>query len=149
MRLVPRWLVVMVQCCCHTHDFSRLDGWPMLNNQTSMFTPLHRRNTLTTYHTHTSQQAHIHVRSPCFRSNPLSDRLGCNVWLKMDCMQPSGSFKLRGLSAAVANAASRGVSMRVGGRARWVGVHPVLLLKCCSSATIYIRRLFPSCKLCN
>lgn len=38
-----------------------------------------------------------HVRrTPIDRSPRLSERLGCNVWLKYECYQRTGSFKLRG-----------------------------------------------------
>ena len=51
----------------------------------------------------------VHKWTPSFLSNPLSERLGAAVYVKMDALQPSGSFKLRGLGEAVANAAAHGV----------------------------------------
>lgn len=48
------------------------------------------------------------IETPLLRSGPLSARLGCEVFFKMDCAQPSGSFKLRGIGAAVAAAVARG-----------------------------------------
>jgi len=41
----------------------------------------------------------LHIETPFVRSLPNSRRLGKNVWLKMEAMQPSGSFKLRGVGA--------------------------------------------------
>ena len=35
-------------------------------------------------------------RTPLERSAPLSDELGCDVYLKLECWQRTGSFKLRG-----------------------------------------------------
>ncbi|MGB3466003.1 MAG: pyridoxal-phosphate dependent enzyme [Cyclobacteriaceae bacterium] len=41
--------------------------------------------------------AKIYLDSPVFRSHHLSEKLGKNVYYKMDCYQPSGSFKVRGM----------------------------------------------------
>lgn len=41
----------------------------------------------------------LHIETPFVRSQPHSRRLGKNVRLKMEAMQPSGSFKLRGVGA--------------------------------------------------
>ncbi|HEY1616720.1 MAG TPA: pyridoxal-phosphate dependent enzyme [Streptosporangiaceae bacterium] len=37
--------------------------------------------------------------SPVVRSPILSDRLGVPVWLKLECLQPPGSFKIRGAAS--------------------------------------------------
>lgn len=42
----------------------------------------------------------LHVETPLIESRPLSARLAKNVWLKMDALQPSGSFKARGIGHA-------------------------------------------------
>ena len=42
--------------------------------------------------------AQLFVKTPLIRSAKLSDRVGANVWLKMESAQLSGSFKARGLS---------------------------------------------------
>ena len=39
----------------------------------------------------------LHVESPVIESLPLSQHLGVPVYLKMDSVQPSGSFKIRGI----------------------------------------------------
>lgn len=39
----------------------------------------------------------LHVETPLVRSEALSDRAGCSVWLKLENVQHSGSFKIRGL----------------------------------------------------
>ncbi|AXV78622.1 MULTISPECIES: pyridoxal-phosphate dependent enzyme [Ralstonia solanacearum species complex] len=41
----------------------------------------------------------LHIETPFVRSQALSRRLGSNVLLKMEAMQPGGSFKLRGVGA--------------------------------------------------
>ena len=53
------------------------------------------------------------VRTPFYRSETLSDFLGGDVWLKMECEQHTGSFKIRGATNALASLSadelSRGV----------------------------------------
>ena len=40
------------------------------------------------------------VRTPLVRS-ALSDRFGCDIWMKLETMQPTGAFKLRGAANAL------------------------------------------------
>lgn len=42
----------------------------------------------------------LHINTPLINSRPLSGITGRNVWLKMDALQPSGSFKIRGVGLA-------------------------------------------------
>ncbi|RNF33218.1 serine/threonine dehydratase family protein [Paracoccus methylarcula] len=42
----------------------------------------------------------LHHNTPLLESRPLSQKAGRPVWLKMEALQPSGSFKLRGIGAA-------------------------------------------------
>lgn len=51
--------------------------------------------------------------TPFFKSVPLSDALGRPVWVKMDALQPSGSFKLRGVGYACQRALEGGASQLV------------------------------------
>jgi len=60
-----------------------------------------------------SPRAALHVRAPLVRSEPLSAALGHEVLLKLDTVQPSGSFKLRGLGLAAEEAKARGVGALV------------------------------------
>ena len=39
----------------------------------------------------------LHIETPLLKSRKLSEHLGCSVWLKMETMQNSGSFKVRGI----------------------------------------------------
>jgi L-serine/L-threonine ammonia-lyase len=41
----------------------------------------------------------LHISTPYIHSQPFSRRLDKPVWLKMEAVQPSGSFKLRGIGA--------------------------------------------------
>ncbi|MFJ5428068.1 pyridoxal-phosphate dependent enzyme [Pectobacterium actinidiae] len=42
----------------------------------------------------------LHINTPLLNSRPLSELSGKNVWLKMDALQPCGSFKIRGIGLA-------------------------------------------------
>lgn len=42
----------------------------------------------------------LHTNTPLIESLPLSKQLGAKVWLKMDALQPCGSFKARGVGFA-------------------------------------------------
>ncbi|MCZ6641965.1 MAG: pyridoxal-phosphate dependent enzyme [Gammaproteobacteria bacterium] len=39
----------------------------------------------------------LHIRTPIFRDMEVEAALGKTVWLKMECLQPTGSFKIRGI----------------------------------------------------
>lgn len=57
---------------------------------------------------HQAADKPLHLDTPLVESRPLSLAAGCRVWLKLDALQPSGSFKTRGLGAACQAYASRG-----------------------------------------
>lgn len=42
----------------------------------------------------------LHIETPLFESRALSCNTGLSVWLKMESMQPPGSFKIRGIGLA-------------------------------------------------
>src|SRR6187455_1959612 len=46
--------------------------------------------------------------TPLVRSDPLSDETGCEVWLKYDGANPTGSFKDRGMTLAISKALEEG-----------------------------------------
>jgi len=46
--------------------------------------------------------------TPLVRSRPLSDETGCEVWLKYDGANPTGSFKDRGMTLAISKALEEG-----------------------------------------
>ena len=46
--------------------------------------------------------------TPLVRSDPLSDDTGCEVWLKYDGTNPTGSFKDRGMTVAISKALEEG-----------------------------------------
>jgi threonine dehydratase len=50
------------------------------------------------------------LRTPVERSRELDRQLGCELWLKCEHLQPTGAFKLRGASNAIACLEERGVA---------------------------------------
>ena len=55
----------------------------------------------------------LHVRTPLLLSQPMSAALGRDVYVKLDALQPSGSFKLRGIGYACQAAVRRGATTLV------------------------------------
>jgi L-serine/L-threonine ammonia-lyase len=49
-----------------------------------------------------------HIETPLLESSAFPVRPGQSVWLKMEALQPSGSFKLRGIGHACEQYALRG-----------------------------------------
>ncbi|SFC45657.1 L-serine/L-threonine ammonia-lyase [Marinospirillum celere] len=50
----------------------------------------------------------LHIETPLIESRAMSFASGRSVWLKLDAMQPSGSFKLRGIGLACETYLARG-----------------------------------------
>lgn len=50
----------------------------------------------------------LHIETPCVASHPISLQAGRTVWLKLEALQPPGSFKLRGIGLACQEHARRG-----------------------------------------
>ena len=50
----------------------------------------------------------LHIETPLFESRPLTIAAGRNIWLKLDALQPPGSFKIRGIGAACQEYVRRG-----------------------------------------
>lgn len=50
----------------------------------------------------------LHIDTPLIESQPLSVAAGRNIWLKLDALQPCGSFKLRGIGHACETHHARG-----------------------------------------
>ncbi|KAL3428295.1 serine family amino acid catabolism-related protein [Phlyctema vagabunda] len=50
---------------------------------------------------------HPWVETPCFKSTALSRKAGCNIFLKLENLQPSGSFKSRGIGNFLIKATER------------------------------------------
>lgn len=52
----------------------------------------------------------LHITTPLLESRPLSLVTNSTIWLKMEALQPSGSFKLRGVGLACEEYARRGAT---------------------------------------
>ncbi len=50
----------------------------------------------------------MNPKTPCIKSNKLSELNNCNIWLKMESSQPTGSFKQRSIGNACQQYAKRG-----------------------------------------
>lgn len=50
----------------------------------------------------------LHIHTPLLQSRPLSLLTGKTVWLKLEAMQPVGSFKIRGIGAVCETYAQQG-----------------------------------------
>jgi len=50
----------------------------------------------------------LYINTPLLKSYPMSRRIGCDVWLKMEALQPSGSFKMRGMGYKALREVERG-----------------------------------------
>ena len=50
----------------------------------------------------------LHIQTPHFQSPAMTRSAGRDVWLKVEAMQPPGSFKIRGIGLACQEYASRG-----------------------------------------
>ena len=51
----------------------------------------------------------LHIETPYFESQALTCHAGRSIWLKMEALQPPGSFKIRGVGLACQTHAQRGV----------------------------------------
>ncbi|MCZ6678989.1 MAG: pyridoxal-phosphate dependent enzyme [Candidatus Poribacteria bacterium] len=52
----------------------------------------------------------LHVETPVFESLPMSEAAGKPIFLKMECFQPTGSFKIRGLGLLCKEYVDSGIS---------------------------------------
>ncbi len=50
----------------------------------------------------------LHIQTPLLQSRPLSLQTGKTVWLKMEALQPVGSFKIRGIGAVCETYSAQG-----------------------------------------
>lgn len=53
---------------------------------------------------------HLHIETPYIESRALSLQSGRNVWLKMEALQPPGSFKIRGVGLKCQEAVGHGAT---------------------------------------
>lgn len=92
---------------------------------------------------------HLICQTPVIKSHHLSERLKKNVWLKLENLQPTGAFKLRGAANAILSLSDEQklggvVTMSTGNHGKAVAyVAKALGIK----ATICISKLVPSVKV--
>ena len=55
----------------------------------------------------------LHVVTPVLESGPLSRAAGVPVWAKLESLQPTGSFKIRGIGRACEEAQAAGAGRLV------------------------------------
>ncbi|KAL7797566.1 tryptophan synthase beta subunit-like PLP-dependent enzyme [Trichoderma ceciliae] len=85
-----------------------------------------------------------YIETPLIRSTTLSEVAGCNVFLKLENLQPSGSFKSRGignymvakLAAQGADASKSHFYCSSGGNAGLACVHAAITLRCRASIVV-------------
>lgn len=51
---------------------------------------------------------HLHIETPVLQLEPLQRKTGKEIYAKMECLQPSGSFKIRGIGLMCLEAAQAG-----------------------------------------
>ena len=56
----------------------------------------------------------LHLKTPLIKSLPLSRKYGAPVYLKLDNLQPPGSFKIRGIGLTCQKAKENGFKKIVG-----------------------------------
>lgn len=77
-----------------------------------------------------SQRQPLHVETPLVRSEALSRLLGADVRLKLDCLQPPGSFKIRGIGETVRCAAEAGAKRVVSSSGGNAGLAAAYAARC-------------------
>jgi L-serine/L-threonine ammonia-lyase len=74
----------------------------------------------------------LHLQTPMFENPAISQRLNKRIYLKMECFQPVGSFKIRGIGALCQEAVASGVTHLVsssGGNAGYAAAYAGRKLK--------------------
>ncbi|CAE7213038.1 Sds, partial [Symbiodinium natans] len=72
-----------------------------------------------------------HIQTPLIYSEAFSKRLGAEVFLKLDLLQPSGSFKLRGIGETVLEAKRNGASCIVSSSGGNAGLAAAFAARAC------------------
>jgi L-serine/L-threonine ammonia-lyase len=68
----------------------------------------------------------LHLQTPVFENPAINNRLNKRIYLKMDCFQPVGSFKIRGIGALCQEAVQSGITHLVcssGGNAGYAAAY--------------------------
>ncbi|KAL7986772.1 hypothetical protein Chor_013055 [Crotalus horridus] len=65
---------------------------------------------------------HLHVNTPLRESVPLSKLAGTKVYLKLECAQPTASFKIRGIGNFCKMWVERGCKHFITSSGKWMPV---------------------------
>ena len=91
-----------------------------------------------------SAPPHLHVDTPFLYSSPLSAASGTRVYVKMDSLQPSGSFKIRGIGHMCQRAYADGAREFVCASGGNAGLAVAYAARClCARAVIYVPSTTP------
>lgn len=72
----------------------------------------------------------LHINTPLLESRPLSLASGQEIWLKMDALQPCGSFKLRGIGLLCEHYYNQGVERFVSSSGGNAGIAVAYVGRC-------------------
>jgi L-serine/L-threonine ammonia-lyase len=80
----------------------------------------------------------LHIETPLVESRALSALTGRSIWLKLDALQPSGSFKLRGIGAACEHHARAGKTRFVSSSGGNAGIAVAYAGRCLSVQVVVV-----------
>lgn len=90
------------------------------------------------------KQNYFHIKTPLILSQKLSEISGCEIYLKMEAYQPTGSFKIRGIGYAAQEAKKSGMKHFIsssGGNAGLAVAYAGKLLQ--TPVTVYLPKSTP------
>jgi len=76
------------------------------------------------------RSSQLHIVTPLVQG-PILEKNNCEIWYKLDCLQPPGSFKLRGLGKVVENAKRSGAAGVVSSSGGNAGIATAYAAKAC------------------
>ncbi len=82
--------------------------------------------------------AHLHIETPLFISRPLTLRSGKEIWLKFESMQPTGSFKIRGIGQACQTYVRQGAKRFVSSSGGNAGIAAAYAGRCLSVPVLVV-----------
>jgi L-serine/L-threonine ammonia-lyase len=80
----------------------------------------------------------LHIQTPLLESRPLSLAAGRSIWLKLEALQPPGSFKLRGIGAACEAYQRRGARRFISSSGGNAGIAVAYAGRCLSVPVIVV-----------
>lgn len=74
----------------------------------------------------------LHIQTPLIESFALSNHCDCSIWLKLESLQPSGSFKMRGVGRACEVAKEQGAKRLISSSGGNAGIAVAYAGRCLS-----------------